>query len=107
MVRDYALETLGDEDAVQVIDETGFLKQGKASPVNWLGGQDHQLPDRSLRLLCVAAWPCLHRPGALPAKGMDGRTRSPEGRACPGSAVESNDPSRMVRGVTSAKKSST
>src|SRR5665811_1683827 len=31
MVRDYALETLADEAAVLVIDETGFLKQGKAS----------------------------------------------------------------------------
>src|SRR6201997_291740 len=31
IVRNYALETLGDEDAVLVIDETGFLKQGKAS----------------------------------------------------------------------------
>ena len=31
IVRDYALETLSDEDAVLVIDETGFLKQGKAS----------------------------------------------------------------------------
>src|ERR1019366_3987518 len=31
IVRDYALETLGDEQAVLVIDETGFLKQGKAS----------------------------------------------------------------------------
>ena len=31
LVRDYALETLADEDAVLVIDETGFLKQGKAS----------------------------------------------------------------------------
>ena len=31
MVRDYALEMLADEDAVLVIDETGFLKQGKAS----------------------------------------------------------------------------
>ena len=31
VVRDYALETLGDEDAVLVIDETGFLKQCKAS----------------------------------------------------------------------------
>ena len=29
--REYALETLGDKDAVLVIDETGFLKQGKAS----------------------------------------------------------------------------
>ena len=31
MVREYALETLADREAVLVIDETGFLKQGKAS----------------------------------------------------------------------------
>lgn len=31
IVRDYALETLADDDAVLVIDETGFLKKGKAS----------------------------------------------------------------------------
>jgi SRSO17 transposase len=31
IVRDYALEALGDDDAALVIDETGFLKQGKAS----------------------------------------------------------------------------
>jgi SRSO17 transposase len=31
LVRDYALETLADAEAVLVIDETGFLKQGKAS----------------------------------------------------------------------------
>ena len=31
IVRDHALETLADDDAVLVIDETGFLKQGKAS----------------------------------------------------------------------------
>ena len=31
VVRDYALESLADPDAVLVIDETGFLKQGKAS----------------------------------------------------------------------------
>src|SRR3712207_3368045 len=31
IVRDYALETLADPDAVLVVDETGFLKQGKAS----------------------------------------------------------------------------
>jgi SRSO17 transposase len=30
-VRDYALEALADPDAVLVIDETGFLKQGKLS----------------------------------------------------------------------------
>src|SRR5918997_5115315 len=31
LVRDYALETLADRDAVLVLDETGFLKQGKMS----------------------------------------------------------------------------
>lgn len=31
IVREYALETLADDDAALVIDETGFLKQGKAS----------------------------------------------------------------------------
>src|SRR5487761_2741292 len=31
IVRDYALETLADDDAVLVVDETGFLKQGKVS----------------------------------------------------------------------------
>jgi SRSO17 transposase len=31
VVRDYALETLADPDGVLVIDETGFLKQGKSS----------------------------------------------------------------------------
>ncbi len=31
IVRDYVVETLADEDAVLVLDETGFLKQGKAS----------------------------------------------------------------------------
>src|SRR5258706_405924 len=31
LVRDYALDHLADEAAVLVLDETGFLKQGKAS----------------------------------------------------------------------------
>ena len=31
IVRDYVMEHLADDDAVLVIDETGFLKQGKAS----------------------------------------------------------------------------
>src|SRR3954467_10623161 len=31
VVRDYALETLAEGDAVLVIDESGFLKQGTAS----------------------------------------------------------------------------
>ena len=31
VVRDYVMETLADDDAVLVVDETGFLKQGKQS----------------------------------------------------------------------------
>ena len=31
IIRDYVLEPIADDDAVLVIDETGFLKQGKAS----------------------------------------------------------------------------
>ena len=31
IVRDYVVETFADNDAVLVVDETGFLKQGKAS----------------------------------------------------------------------------
>src|SRR5215204_75268 len=31
VVRDYVIEHLADDDAVLVIDETGFLKQGKAA----------------------------------------------------------------------------
>ena len=31
LVREYVIEHLADDDAVLVIDETGFLKQGKAS----------------------------------------------------------------------------
>ena len=31
VVRDYVVETLAEPDAVVVIDETGFLKQGRAS----------------------------------------------------------------------------
>src|SRR5919112_1881439 len=31
LVRDYAIESLADQDAVLVLDETGFLKQGKVS----------------------------------------------------------------------------
>ena len=42
IVRDYALETLADPDAVLVVDETGFLKQGKAS------GATHEISFRPL-----------------------------------------------------------
>lgn len=93
IVRDYALETLADEDAVLVIDETGFLKQGKAScgvsrqytgSAYGIGGQDRQLPDRRLRCLCLASWSLFHRSGALSAKGLDGGSRTDGKSPCSG-----------------------
>ena len=53
IVLDYVIEHLADDDAVPVIDETGFLKQGKAScgvgrQIRGLRGQDNELPYRSL-----------------------------------------------------------
>src|SRR3954465_11737420 len=64
VVRDYALETLADPDAVLVFDETGFLKQGKAScgvARQYTGSAEgHQLPERRVCRLCLASPPCLH-----------------------------------------------
>src|SRR6185436_2773662 len=71
LVRDYALETLAEPEAVLVIDETGFLKQGQASCgvgrqytgsagkitncqigvfAAYVSGQGHALIDRALYL---------------------------------------------------------
>jgi hypothetical protein len=69
---------LADDDAVLVIDETGFLKQGKASC-----RQNHQLPDRRLRCLRFAPRSCVHRPRAVSSEGMDRRSRSPQSRVRP------------------------
>lgn len=80
VVREYALDTLSEPDATLVIDETGFLKQGILrcrTPVHRLGGQDHQLPDRRLRRLCLVEGACFHRSAALPAQGLDGQSGLP------------------------------
>ena len=89
IVRDYALETLADPDAVLVLDETGFLKQGQSvlrrgASGYRLGRQDHELPDRRVRRLCVAPWPCPHRPGVISAQGLDGRPGADCGGSCAG-----------------------
>ena len=50
IVRDYTLEHRAADDAVLIVDETGFLKgQGflrRGAAVHRRGRQDHQLPDR-------------------------------------------------------------
>src|SRR5664279_5551636 len=78
---------LGDERR-----KTGWMRaEAAGDPGPWrqqailgLGGQDHQLPDRRVCVLCVASRPCLHRPGALSAEGVDGRSRTDDGGACAG-----------------------
>ena len=86
IVCDYVIEHLADDDAVLVIDETGFLKQGKASVRSGAGNtlvsaaQDHELPDRGFRCLRFAPRSCVRRSRAVSSEGMDRRSRSPGGR---------------------------
>ena len=87
VVRDDVVEMLASPEAVFVIDETGFLKQGKAScgvarQYTGSAGQDHQLPDRRVRCLCVRARPYLHRPPALSAEELGSRSQAPGSSAC-------------------------
>ena len=84
IVREYVVETLAEPDAVLVVDETGFLKQGllrRGSAVHRLGGQDHQLPDWRVRGLCLGPGTRLYRPGAVSAQGLGRRSGAPGGSA--------------------------
>src|SRR5919199_6735227 len=79
-VRDYAVETLADPDAVLVVDETGFLKQGvvRGGPAgHGVSRQDHHLPDRGVRHLRVEPGARLHRPPARPPSGLEQGPGSP------------------------------
>ena len=86
IVREYVLEPLADPDAVLVVDETGFLKQGKASVgvarQYRLSGQDHQLPDWRVRRLRLPPRPRLHRSGAISAAGLGEGCEASNGGAC-------------------------
>ena len=74
-------------DAVLVIDETGFLKQGKAScgVARQYTGSAGKITNCQIGVFAayvVAARPCLHRPRALPAQGLDRRSGPPGGGPC-------------------------
>src|SRR5215213_4705260 len=92
IVRAYAVETLAEPDAVLVVDETGFLKQGKASCgvarqytgsagkitncqigvfVAYVSGKGHAFIDRALYL-----------PKAWANQGLGQRSGAPGGGAC-------------------------
>ena len=90
MVRDLCpLEHLADENAVLVIDETGFLKQGKAScgVARQYTGSAGKITNCQIGVF--AAYVSRHghafidRALYLP-KGLDRRSGSPEGHICAG-----------------------
>ena len=73
IVRDYVVESLATEDAVLVIDETGFLKQGKAScgvPVAGFVTALHT--DRRFCRLCISSRSRLYRSRVVSAEDLDG-----------------------------------
>src|SRR3954471_23295338 len=83
LVRDYVTEHLADDNAVLVVDETGFLKQGKAScgVARQYTGSAGKITNCQIGCFCrlrVASWPCFHRSRALFAEGLDRRSGSPE-----------------------------
>jgi SRSO17 transposase len=69
IVRDYVVEHLGDDEVVLVIDETGFLKQGKAScGVGWqYTGSAGKITSCQIGVFAsyVREGPRLHRSGPL------------------------------------------
>ena len=87
IVRDYVIEHLADDDAVLVIDETGFLKQGKAScgVARQYTGSAGKITNCQIGVFaCLRFVPrsCVHRPRAVSSEGMDRRSRSPGSRIC-------------------------
>ena len=65
IVRDYVIEHLADDDAVLVIDDTGFPQTGQGvvrggAAIHGFRGQDHQLPDRRVRCLRFVSRSCVH-----------------------------------------------
>ncbi len=84
VVRSYAVEALGELDAVLVLDETGFLEQGKAScgvGRQYTGSAGKitncQIGVFAAYVLRVWQGARLHRPGPLPPSGLDQEPRSP------------------------------
>jgi len=59
IVHDYVIEHLADDDAVLVIDETGFLKQGKRH-AEWRGNTLVRQEDHELQIGVFAAYVSRH-----------------------------------------------
>jgi SRSO17 transposase len=88
IVRDYVVENLADPDAVLLIDETGFLKQGKASC-----GVGRQYTGSAGKITncqigVFATYASRHGHAFIDrrlssAQGLDGRSGPDGGGACP------------------------
>src|SRR6266567_6285478 len=50
--------------------------------IHGFGREDHELPDRRLRCLRFASWPCVHRSRVVSSEGMDRRSRSSGSYIC-------------------------
>jgi hypothetical protein len=112
IVRDYVIEHLADDDAVLVIDETGFLKQGKAScgVARQYTGSAGKITNCQIGVFALRFAPrsCSHRPRAVSSEEMDRRSRSPGShiraaryRLCNQTkACDENDRTRDHRGCT-------
>ena len=73
VVRDYALETLADPAAVLVVDETGFLKQGKAScgVHRQYTGSAGKITNCQIGVFAASRIWCAHRPSARRTAGVE------------------------------------
>ena len=94
-LRGYVVETLGDPDAVLILDETGFLKKGtkSAGVARQYTGTAGRIENAQVGVFLAYASPARHgvpRPGPVPARGVDRRPgagarrrASPRGRPSP------------------------
>src|SRR3954447_225821 len=97
VVRGYAVEALGESDAVLVLDETGFLKQGKASA--GLAASTRARPARSRTLMFVVN--DVGRRCAIPLSGT-GWGRLERVRGAGGRAVKTTVEQTLMRGLVTA-----
>src|SRR5215211_7351546 len=114
VVRDYAVETLAEPDAVLVLDETGFLKQGRASCgvgrqytgsagkitncqigvfAAYVSGKGHAFIDRALYLLKAWTDDPVRRAAAHVASATTFATKPQLARAMIARAIAAGGPS--------------
>ena len=84
-----ALRNCRNHPPTQIVGK-GFHHQMLASLPNDASGkrvdrfrrQDYELPDRRIRYLRFASWPCVHRSRVVSFKGMDRQSRSSGSHVC-------------------------